>query len=175
MRLNGERELNHGIIAKKYIGLLEERFPNLNFNAIAKDIASSLNFQPKCGCHGDFQPRNIMVISGKVCIIDFESLCLDTPLLDAIRFSFSPDLKVSYQSRIRILSKFVKKLKTKFDFEYSQSIIDSTCIYWAITCAGFYLSTHKKETEKGGKYNYILDHCLNIILKLAKNYERKLM
>lgn len=171
LRVSGKRKLNHGIIAKKYVGLLEECLPNLNFKTIAKDISSSLSSQPKCGCHGDFQPRNIMVASGRVCIIDFESLCFDTPLLDAVRFSFSPDLKVSYKSRIKILGKFVKKLKTKFDFEYSKSIVDNTCIYWAITCAGFYLSTHKKETEKGGKYNYILEHCLSIILKLAKNYE----
>ena len=172
LKVSGKRRLNHGMIVKKYLGVLDEKLPNLNLKAIAKNIISSLNSQPKCGCHGDFQPRNIMVTSGRVHIVDFESLCLDTPLLDAIRFSLSPDLKVSYQSRIKILNKFIKKLESKLNHKYSKSIIDNTCIYWAITCAGFYLTNHKKETEEdSGKYNYILRHCLNIILKLTKNYE----
>ncbi len=165
LKVKSSRKLEHRLIVKKCLGLLQEKFPNLNFKVIVKDIISGLNSQPKCGCHGDFQPRNIMLAYGKIYIIDFESLCFDTPLLDAVRFSFSPDLKVTSSFRIKIFDKFVKKLESKFDFKYSKSNFDNTCIYWAITCAGFYLSNHKKETEEGGKYNYILKHCLNIILK----------
>jgi len=167
IKVKGTRKLNHKLIIKKYLGILQKKLADSNCKIDEKKIISSLNSQPKCGCHGDFQPRNIMLARGKVYIIDFESLCLDIPLLDAVRFSFSPDLKITYLSRVKALNKFIKKLESKFDFKYSKSIVDDTCIYWAITCAGFYLSNHKRETEDGGKYNYILKYCLGIIFKLT--------
>lgn len=172
LKIKIERKLNHEEILDKYSNVLLRSFPTLKLNSPIFNIISNLKLQPKCGCHGDFHPENVLVAkNGNLYLTDFESICMDTPLLDVIRFSFSPFIKLSYAKRVNIVRKFTKKLESKFGFKYSKPIVDSTCIYWAITCAGFYLSNHKKETEKeSGKYNYILKHCLNTILKLTKNY-----
>lgn len=164
LALEVDRELNHYDAFDKYYSYLSNE-KILKMTIDKEKTLGLLHNQPKTGCHGDFHPKNIIVSTdSNMYIVDFESSCYDFPLLDAVRFCYSPYLKIPLEKRETIFKKFTKALENQLNFSYDHNIINATVVYWALTCGGFYSMYCKADTlPKNGKYNYILDYCLKVI------------